>query len=121
MTTTQVIQEISLIISLLVVLIMFFLGLYKPNQRGFYISMILGWIPGIFYYVMVIWFYEDFREIFSASPTDISALLRVYQYTVFGSWFLFDALEIIRLNICKTKVYYHVKNKIILLLNKRSE
>ena len=92
MTTIQY-QFLSLIVSVLVVLSMGILFIFKKRVRFYYIAMIVGWLPGIVYYVSVLWFQAEFLEHFQIPALDISAALRTFQYLIFGSWFVFDAIE----------------------------
>ncbi len=93
MTTIQY-QSLSLFISVLVVISMIILATNRKSARLFYLAMIMAWIPGIIYYISVLFFYREFFSTFGIPALDVSAFLRTYQYFAMGAWFIFDALEL---------------------------
>ena len=101
----QFYQQLSLYISIFTVIAMSLLGVFRKKARLFYLSMIAGWIPGIVYYISVLYFYNDFLLAFKVPATEVSAILRTYQYFMFGGWFIFDSLYTLAeyLKIRKTK------------------
>lgn len=85
-------QQLSLYMSLLTILSMLLLSITRKKARLFYFSMMLGWLPGLIYYISVLYFYNDFLNYYKIPAIDVSAMLRTYQYFMFGAWFIFDAL-----------------------------
>jgi hypothetical protein len=113
-------QQVSLYISLLTILAMILLGIVRKKARLFYFSMLLGWLPGLVYYVSVLYFYNEFFNYFGIPAIDVSAMLRTYQYSMFGAWFIFDALcvfyDYLRINRTYTKLFDVIEE-----LNKRAK
>ncbi len=87
-------QIISLVISVFSTIAMILLFIFKKNGRLFYLSMGIGWLSGIIYYIGILYFYNQGRMLFQLTATEASALLRTFQYFIFGTWFILDALEI---------------------------
>ena len=118
MTLQQEVQLTSLTISIAVAATMIILFIFKKRQRAFYISMFIGWLSGIVFYVLVLYFYEDFQEIFNISAQDASALLRLFQYIIFGSWFILDGFEAIYIHIKERDGVKRLKNFILNLFKR---
>lgn len=95
MPTVEDFQFISLILSILSVLSMIIIGIFRENARLFYLSLVMGWIPGIIYYIIILYFNDAFINLYGYSASHLSASLRTYQYFVFGCWFTFDAMSIL--------------------------
>lgn len=93
-STTNDFQYTSLIVSIIVILSMIILAKHRKSARLFYMSMIFGWLPGIIYYTIVLFFNNDFIELYGYSLSHSSSILRMYQYFIFGGWFVFDAVDI---------------------------
>ena len=108
-------QFTSLILSIIAVLSMIIIGFFRKNARLFYLSLIIWWIPGIIYYIIVIYFNEDFTKIFGNSASHLSAFLRAYQYFVFGSWFTFDAIYLLSTRISNKLKIKKVEDKVYFL------
>ena len=94
MSPSEEVQYASLVISILVVISMTVLALNRKSARIFYASMISGWVPGIIYYIVVLFFNDSIISETGVSASHLSAQLRLYQYFVFGAWFILDATDI---------------------------
>lgn len=92
-------QFISLCISIVVILSFITLSFLKRNGLFFYICMILAWFPGVIYYSGILYFRTYLFSIIPVSPEDLSAMIRTYQYLLFGMWFITDAVELLNKKI----------------------
>ena len=86
-------QLLALIVSILVLLALLILSCFKKEARFFYFSFALGWIPGVVYYLWVILTPSQEEYFLGISGSELSAVLRLYQYIMFGSWFVLNALD----------------------------
>jgi hypothetical protein len=96
-------QFLALIVSILVVIALCVLSYFKKEARFFYFSFTLGWIPGIIYYLWVILTPASQEYFLGYSASDLSPVLRLYQYIMFGSWFFLNALDYLY-------AYFHKRN-----------
>ena len=110
-------QYASLIISVIVFLSMIVLFKNRSSARIFYFSMMVGWVLGIVYYIVVLFFNQEIIKDFNFSISHLSAQLRLVQYLIFGTWFILDALDIsikhIRQKIQKIKIDKRLEDAVI--------
>lgn len=80
---TQYLSFIVSIVSFFACLYLLFFG--RKEARLFYCAMIFSWSAGIVYYYEIL--FTDFIG------HDASSILRLYQYVLFGSWFVFESID----------------------------
>lgn len=74
--------------------------------------MLIAWIPGIVFYVGTLYYYDTFYNFFGIPAITVSAMLRTYQYFLFGLWYTFEAIDIIIEKIKYLIVSYRLKKAI---------
>jgi len=105
-------QFFSLIISVIAIISITIIIFARKRALFFYISMLIAWIPGIVFYVGTLYYYDTFYNFFGIPAITVSAMLRTYQYFLFGLWYTFEAIDIIIEKIKYLIVSYRLKKAI---------